>query len=171
MHTIGKENSELEKQTNFTCTFSNFFPCFPLQVYGGVYRQKSLGQSHAARKLIEIHVHPGYEAASFDNDIAIAKVDRPFPSNSFTSTVCLPKEVIPNDETLPKVGEKCFAIGWGKIRESVGPVADTLQEVEVPIQEKCKNNEIQICGGFEAGGKDACEGKTGNSFFHDLCFE
>ena len=91
-----------------------------MQVYGGIYRQKSLGQSHAARKLIEIHVHPHYEAASFDNDIAIAKVDRPFPSNSFTSTVCLPKEVRENDETLPRVGEKCFAIGWGKIRENVG---------------------------------------------------
>ena len=141
-----------------------------MQVYGGIYRQKSLGQSHAARKLIEIHVHPHYEAASFDNDIAIARVDRPFPSNSFTSTVCLPKEVRENDETLPRVGEKCFAIGWGKIRENVGPVADTLQEVEVPIQEKCKNNEIQICGGFEAGGKDACEGKTGNYFCHDLCY-
>ena len=78
--------------------------------------------------------------------------------NSFTSQICLPEVVSKDTVTLPNTEDTCMAVGWGKLRQSIGPVADTLQEVEVPILENCKNNEIQICGGFDEGGKDACEG-------------
>ena len=95
----------------------------------------------------------------------MAKVDQSFPMNSFTSQICLPEIVSKDTLTLPNKGDKCKAVGWGKLRQSIGPVADTLQEVEVPILEECKNNEIQICGGFDEGGKDACEGDSGGPLF------
>ena len=66
--------------------------------------------------------------------------------------------ILENTINLPTENEKCFVVGWGKLQENIGPIADTLQEVEVPIHGNCKNNEIQICGGFVDGGKDACEG-------------
>ena len=64
------------------------------QVYGGVYRQRSLSISQTVRTLSEIYIHPHYEASSFNNDIALAKLDRPFPLDSFTTKACLPKDKI-----------------------------------------------------------------------------
>jgi hypothetical protein len=97
--------------------------------------------SQTVRKLTQIYIHPEYIADTFDNDIALAKVDQSFPMNSFTSQICLPEVVSKATLTLPNKGDKCKAVGWGKLRQSIGPVADTLQEVEVPILEECKNNE------------------------------
>jgi hypothetical protein len=57
-----------------------------------------------------------------------------------------------------------LAVGWGITDAETTPVevADTLQEVEVPILNNCtkrySNASMYICGGFAEGGKDSCQG-------------
>ena len=57
-----------------------------------------------------------------------------------------------------------MAVGWGITDAETTPVevADTLQEVEVPILNNCtkrySNASMYICGGFAEGGKDSCQG-------------
>ena len=66
--------------------------------------------------------------------------------------------------SIPKPGDKCLAVGWGITDAETTPVevADTLQEVEVPILNNCtkrfSNASMYICGGFAEGGKDSCQG-------------
>ena len=58
-----------------------------------------------------------------------------------------------------------MAVGWGITDAETTPVevADTLQEVEVPILNNCtkrySNASMYICGGFAEGGKDSCQGE------------
>ena len=70
---------------------------------------------------------------------------------------------------LPGKDDKCFAIGWGRTEGENGPVADTLQEVDVPIKAKCphkfSNDSFQVCGGYDEGGKDTCSGKPSIDHF------
>ena len=67
-------------------------------------------------------------------------------------------------ENLPKPGDKCVAVGWGILESDQPVVADTLQEVEVPIITNCSkkfsNASMYVCGGFPEGGKDSCQGKN-----------
>ena len=66
--------------------------------------------------------------------------------------------------SIPKPGDTCLAVGWGITDAETTPVevADTLQEVEVPILNNCtkrySNASMYICGGFAEGGKDSCQG-------------
>jgi hypothetical protein len=118
--------------------------------------------TESVRTLTDIFIHEGYNDAWLVNDIALARVDIPFTIDSFTAAICLPDDITPVDATLPSTGDKCIAVGWGVMGKNGGPVADTLQQVEVPILPKCKemynNITFQVCGGYDEGGKDACQG-------------
>ena len=65
---------------------------------------------------------------------------------------------------VPKPGDECLAVGWGIVDAEATPavVADTLQEVPVPILTNCtkrySNASMYVCGGFAEGGKDTCQG-------------
>lgn len=137
--------------------FSNF------QVRGGIYRQKSSVSMEEIRKLVSIYIHPDYNDLETLHDIAIAKLDRPFDMDSFTASVCLPD--VNKDEVTetPRPSDTCLAVGWGLLDDDdQRDVADTLQEVKVPIKENCQKNNanasMYICGGFAEGGKDTCQG-------------
>ena len=136
---------------------------------GGVYRQRSDASTETVRKLEKIFIHPDYDDSEILHDIALAKLDRPFNIDSFTATVCLPEteNVI---ETTPQSGDWCYAVGWGLLDDGANrDVADTLQEVQVPILENCDkkkaNESMYICGGFEEGGHDTCQGDSGGPLF------
>ena len=69
-----------------------------------------------------------------------------------------------------------MAVGWGITDAETTPVevADTLQEVEVPILNNCtkrySNASMYICGGFAEGGKDSCQGMYISYFFENELF-
>ena len=78
--------------------------------------------------------------------------------------------------SIPKPGDTCLAVGWGITDAETTPVevADTLQEVEVPILNNCtkrySNASMYICGGFAEGGKDSCQGMCINYFLKMIFF-
>ena len=125
------------------------------------------------RRLERIFIYPEYDDSQILHDIALAKVDRPFPMDTFTASVCLPsfQDVMnPGLEAVPKAGDNCLAVGWGLLDDGANrDVADTLQEVQVPILDKCEksnsNGSMYICGGFAQGGKDTCQGDSGGPLF------
>ena len=77
--------------------------------------------------------------------------------------------------SIPKPGDTCLAVGWGITDAETTPVevADTLQEVEVPILNNCtkrySNASMYICGGFAEGGKDSCQGMYKHYFLKMSC--
>ena len=75
--------------------------------------------SVAAMKL-----HENYDSVSYENDIAVIRLDRAATFSKSIWPICLPE---PSNQFT---NNRAFVIGWGTIY-SAGPVSNTLQEVNV----------------------------------------
>ena len=144
---------------------------YHFQVLSGLYRRKSLSSLETVRTVEQVRIHKDYNSTWLKNDIAMARVSKPFHYSYATSPVCIPDSFVcdsGNDLLNPVVGAKCVAAGWGQISEDGNP-SDELRQVEIPILNSCKKtyNDInyQICGGYEDGGKDSCQGDSGGPLF------
>ncbi|KAK8766771.1 hypothetical protein V5799_006444 [Amblyomma americanum] len=114
-------------------------------------------------------VHPKYNFFTYENDLALVRVDEPFEFMPHIAPICLP----PDNESDDLIGRNATVTGWGRLSEG-GVLPSVLQEVKVPIvsNEKCKNMflaagrheyipNIFMCAGFEEGGRDSCQGDSG----------
>ncbi|CAG7827558.1 unnamed protein product, partial [Allacma fusca] len=77
------------------------------------------------RQVVRIIRHEKYNGGTYENDIAIMQVDRPFDFNQQVGVV----ELAPRDYVVDK---NTTAIGWGRL-SSGGASPDTLQHVQVPF--------------------------------------
>ncbi|KAH8371594.1 hypothetical protein KR093_008146 [Drosophila rubida] len=121
-------------------------------------------QRHAAH----VKPHELYNPRSYNNDIALIRLDRPVSFEARVRPICMPETSGDFD------GEPAIVTGWGARRE--GQLAtDTLQEVDVVVlsQDDCRNASLSsyqpgqisdnmLCAGY-AGDlpKDACSGDSG----------
>jgi len=116
--------------------------------------------------ITEIINHPNYNDATFDNDIAVIKVNGTFTCGQNIYPACLP-----NTNSYEYVGwNDTIVSGWGTL-SSGGVLSDTLQWVKVPPVSRTTCNQASsyngqitsnmICAGLAAGGKDACQGDSG----------
>lgn len=111
-------------------------------------------------RVAEIRQHADFDAATYENDIAILKLLRPSLFNSYIWPICMPS-VGDNLE-----GKRAVVIGWGT-QFFGGPHSATLMEVSVPIwknsdcQLKYAHNihETVMCAG--ASQVDSCQGDSG----------
>lgn len=116
----------------------------------------------------EIITHPGYNGATFQNDIALMKLATKADLNIYTPA-CLPTQ------GLEFVGQTGWVYGWGvttaPTRFNVQLTANLLEvSVNVVSDESCKTAlgsekilDGMVCaGGVE--GKDACQGDSGGPF-------
>ncbi|XP_068624021.1 trypsin-1-like [Battus philenor] len=132
------------------------------------------------RKVSAIIRHERYNPGTYDNDIALLKVDERLdlskvvkklrisedqeePQERGVGTVCLP------ENELSYAGYNATVAGWGTTEEG-GSVSNVLREVTVPVisNMECRNTnykdritENMLCAGTEEGGKDACQGDSG----------
>ncbi|GLV32010.1 tracheal-prostasin [Carabus blaptoides fortunei] len=129
------------------------------------------------RTIQKVIRHENYNSRSYDNDIALLKLNYPVPLDNQVRPVCLP----PAGESF--AGMDGVIMGWGAIKEG-GPLSGTLQEVSVPIitNEECgktaygstRITENMLCAGFPKGGRDSCQGDSGgpmhvilNDIYHE----
>uniref|UniRef100_A0A1A9VEE8 Peptidase S1 domain-containing protein n=1 Tax=Glossina austeni TaxID=7395 RepID=A0A1A9VEE8_GLOAU len=116
------------------------------------------------RKVSQVFIHEKYSTRNFDNDIGVLRLDEPIIMSDMLRPVCMP------EENRGYEHEEAIITGWGATREG-GPVAETLQEVRVPIlsQEECRKSgygksritDNMLCAGISEGGKDSCQGDSG----------
>ncbi|EDX08140.1 clotting factor G beta subunit [Drosophila simulans] len=119
------------------------------------------------RYVSRVKVHELYNPRSFDNDIAILRLNQPVDMRHHRlRPICLPVQSYNFDHELGIVA------GWGAQREG-GFGSDTLREVEVVVlpQSECRNGttyrpgqitDNMMCAGYiSEGGKDACSGDSG----------
>lgn len=138
-----------------------------IQVKVGTNSLYSGGQTISVNKVI---VHPGYDAGTMENDIALLRL----ASDAAYET--LP---IPTPDILAAVGQPgdvATVSGWGLTSE-YGYSSSVLREVTVPIVSNATCNSYQayynriadsmLCAGYASGGKDSCSGDSGGPLVVD----
>ncbi|CAG7723777.1 unnamed protein product [Allacma fusca] len=138
------------------CT--HFHDRWTYEIQVGQLRRYSWSPTEQTRMVTEVHVHERYDNRIFLNDIALMKLEHPLYLSKYVAPACLP------DPTQDPVYEqKCTVIGWGDLTED-GTAPDHLQEVELPVK-RCRETNtrelVQMCAGYEEGGKDSCQGDSG----------
>eukprot|EP00096_Caligus_rogercresseyi_P013026 TRINITY_DN5687_c0_g1_i1.p1 TRINITY_DN5687_c0_g1~~TRINITY_DN5687_c0_g1_i1.p1 ORF type:complete len:602 (-),score=82.89 TRINITY_DN5687_c0_g1_i1:318-2123(-) len=124
-------------------------------------------EGHEELKVIQKLVHPKYNYFTFENDLALIKLERSVRFRDNIIPICLPG----NDDLL--IGETGIVAGWGRMSNG-GQLPNVLQYVSVPIvsNNKCESmflkagrNEaipdIFLCAGYDDGGRDSCQGDSG----------
>ena len=113
--------------------------------------------------------HPAYNSGTYDNDIALLRLQTPV-TNTNTGNI---NWLANNESALMPEGASVVTAGWGTT-SSGGNVSSELLKVTVEMSyhnscaaESDYSNsgytitENMICAGVPAGGKDACQGDSG----------
>ncbi len=109
-------------------------------------------------------VHQDFDIETIDSDIALLKLKTPVHNMTNLGYACVPDA----DDMLP-TDTLCYAIGWGKMKDTHLFGADLLREARVPIvsRRQCKGafeydiTPNQMCAGYSRGGVDTCAGDSG----------
>ena len=132
-------------------------------------REQSEKYPHEDYDIEKKSEHPDYKPATFQNDLAVVRLNRDVNYKEHIIPVCLP------DLNENFVGNKAVVIGWGRTAHGAISTPSKLQEVEVEVitSEMCQdwfksNNRREtifknefLCAGYETGGRDSCQGDSG----------
>lgn len=133
------------------------------KVRAGEYDMMKKEGTEQNRKIRQIFIHPEYNPATYDNDIALLRLDRPLTLTNKVKSVCLP----PADMKVQD-GKACSIAGWGTnrylSRRPSGPLEHILPKIiskdscNRAYDGKVTNN--MICAG--GNGLDSCQGDGGS---------
>jgi Trypsin len=132
--------------------------------------QRSVNEgTEQTRTIAQIIIHPGFNATTMNNDLALLRLSTPVTLNARVGIVRI--------ASLPAAGTMLRTIGWGVTSEG-GVLADRLRQVDVPLvaQGTCADtypvsgNPLDItasmfCAGPPEGLRDACQGDSGGPIF------
>nr|XP_053605955.1 uncharacterized protein LOC128672684 [Plodia interpunctella] len=146
------------------------FMWFMIRVTLGEHNRCNATHRPETRYVTKAIAH-NFTFATFRNDIALLKLNRPVATSDVIKPICLP---LNDDETY--VGIKAIATGWGSVTESKNQSC-VLMEVELPIisNEECRSSQYDsnmisdnmLCAGLAKGGKDTCQGDSGGPLCAD----
>jgi trypsin len=110
----------------------------------------------------EIKVHPDYKPDTFENDIAVLKLERPV---KLGEPIKLPSQAL-----LIPVNSNATVTGWGAVVR-YGGMVEHLLKANVPVvsNDTCRQTASygddvkpgMLCAGYQEGGVDACQGDSG----------
>lgn len=120
----------------------------------------------------KLFVHHQFNPQTYENDIALIRLNRPVQS---ISPICLPDH---SSSAYPPIGSRVIAIGWGHTSDPLLSSLPThLQETSLPVLPVdyhpenqtwfCYDQEInrpdeQFCAGYVDGHSDTCQGDSGS---------
>ncbi|XP_075988394.1 transmembrane serine protease filzig [Anticarsia gemmatalis] len=120
-----------------------------------------------SRNVRKVIVHRQYDAATFENDLALLELESPIKFDAHIVPICMP----PDEADF--TGRVATVTGWGRLKYG-GGVPAVLQEVQVPVIENSACQDMFqtaghskkilnsfICAGYANGQKDSCEGDSG----------
>ncbi|CAF2840636.1 unnamed protein product [Rotaria sp. Silwood2] len=120
------------------------------------------------RSIIQVVIHPDYDASTSTNDIAILKFSPlAISSDSKIAVICLPKQ----DEDPFQIDADLVLIGWGYISGSDTVPSNSLQQVTVQAfsltSSKCQqlqiaDSSVQFCAGTINGDQGLCGADNGS---------
>ncbi|KAM9333600.1 transmembrane protease serine 7 [Pholidichthys leucotaenia] len=123
------------------------------------------GNAKYVADIQHIVVHEYYNAYTFDYDIALLRLKKPWPPSlsPLVQPVCLP----PSSHMVTK-SHRCLVTGWGYQQEDDKVLPSVLQKAEVSVmsQSECRRryglvSPRMLCAGVPSGERDACRGDSG----------
>ncbi|KAI5109545.1 eukaryotic translation initiation factor 4B isoform X2 [Silurus meridionalis] len=135
-------------------------------VYLGKQTLTGSNPNQITRGVTQVIVHPSYNSATQNNDIALLRLNSSVNFTDYIRPVCLAGQ----GSSFPDK-TSCWITGWGSIASGVQlPAPGVLQEAMVPTV----NTQIcdfllgfgsitpnMMCAGYYQGGKDTCQGDSG----------
>merc|ERR1712055_834509 len=132
----------------------------------GAFMLYETDPDEASFNVKNVIMHEEYNGQTKENDICLLELDGAADlSSPNIGTIQLPLE---GEEYEP--GTMCTVTGWGATSEG-GSLGRILQKVDIPLvsDNDCQFayifNEItdsMMCAGFDEGGKDSCQGDSGD---------
>ncbi|KAJ1073478.1 hypothetical protein CapIbe_015199, partial [Capra ibex] len=131
-----------------------------LQVYLGKHnlQQRELFQEESP--VIRTMVHPGYNAATHDQDIMLLRLSRPARFSEHIQPLALERDCSANHTS-------CHILGWGKMADGEYPNTIQCAYIHLVSREECEHaypgqiTQNMVCAGDEKHGKDSCQGDSG----------
>uniref|UniRef100_A0A2A4K5J3 Peptidase S1 domain-containing protein n=1 Tax=Heliothis virescens TaxID=7102 RepID=A0A2A4K5J3_HELVI len=116
-------------------------------------------------------VHPEFNPANMNNDIAVLHSATPFVFNNNVRSGAIGGYHV-------GFGEVVWAVGWGDTFSGSHQGSEQLRHVQLMImdQNTCKNNyaahgvmvnDNMMCAGWPSGGRDQCQGDSGGPLYHN----
>jgi secreted trypsin-like serine protease len=120
-------------------------------------------------------VHPGYDAQSLANDIALIQLAKAVDLTKDARVIGLP--FAQDAAAWPAAGTPASISGWGATSTN-GPSSDPLRRATVQVlagpgapcgsYQSSFNPAMLICGGLADGSADTCQGDSGGPFVVDV---
>ncbi|XP_026225022.1 complement factor I isoform X2 [Anabas testudineus] len=114
----------------------------------------------------EIRIHPKYNASSYENDIALVKLEKlPFREQCLEDNPAVSAVCVPWTTQLFKPNHTCSISGWGRTAD--GRSAQVLLWANVSLIDNCQRfykdrfKPGMMCAGDLAGSVDSCQGDSG----------
>ncbi|XP_004710754.1 kallikrein-6 [Echinops telfairi] len=131
-----------------------------LQVFLGKHNLHKSESSQEHISVVQTVSHPGYTAATHDQDIMLLRLARPAHLSDLIKPLALERDCSSSETS-------CQILGWGKTAD--GNFPDTIQCAHVHLvpREECERaypDQItpnMVCAGDEKYGRDSCQGDSG----------
>ncbi|NXQ86528.1 FA10 factor, partial [Nyctibius grandis] len=137
-----------------------------LQVLVGMVDKEKEEPSRAMHRVEKIIAHADFDTATYDNDIALLKLEKPITFSEDVVPACLPDEDFANEVLM----NQTFGIvsGFGNMFERA-QLAKRMKVLQIPYVDRdtCKLalrrtiTEKMFCAGYDKDGKDVCRGDGG----------
>ncbi|XP_034020134.1 complement factor I isoform X2 [Thalassophryne amazonica] len=113
-----------------------------------------------------IHIHPGYKAKTYENDIALIQLKKlPYKEECFEENPAITAVCVPWTTHLFQPNHTCSISGWG--RTAAGKLSQVLLWANVSLIVECERfykeriKPGMMCAGDLDGSVDSCQGDSG----------
>lgn len=131
-----------------------------LQVYLGKHNIHERESFQEQSSVVQVVVHPGYNAGTRDQDIMLLRLKRRANLSERIQPLTLERDCSANHSS-------CHILGWGKTSDGVFPNTIQCANVHLVSHEECERaypgqiTQNMVCAGDEKYGKDSCQGDSG----------
>jgi len=136
----------------------------PLDIVAGKLRLRNA--SPARIHVVSVRVHPGFNAQTLANDLALLELARPVSAVAQL-----------DDGAAETAGATATAIGWGSTTASpAGDYPDALRQTDIDVEPDSACAQVygdgydassMLCAGIPRGGRDTCQGDSGGPLVGD----